>query len=48
MVAQEAFKPLKFIVKVFTAAVLMRTGDYACKSVMNSLQLEDVFFVYTI
>ena len=34
--------------EVFSAGVLGRTGEYACKSVLNSLQTEDVFFLYTI
>ena len=37
-------EPVKFLVKFFTAGVLGRTGDYECKSVLNSLQLQDVFF----
>ena len=40
--------PVKFVVKVFTVGVLRRTGDYASKSVLNSLQFKDVFFVYNI
>ena len=38
-------EPVKFLAKVFTAGVLRRTGDYACMSVLNSLQPEDVFFM---
>ena len=36
-------EPVKFPAEVFTAGVLRRAGDYACKSVLNSLQSEDVF-----
>ena len=41
-------EPVKFLAKVFTASVPRRMGDYACQSVFYSLQLEDVFFVYTV
>ena len=40
-------EPVEFLAKVFTAGLLKRTGDYACKSVLNSLQPKNVFFMYT-
>ena len=40
-------EPLNFPAKVFIAGVLRRAGDYACKSALNLLQLEDILVVYT-
>ena len=34
-----------FFAKLFTAGVIRITGGYACKSVLNSLRLEDILFV---